>query len=447
MAQGIVEHYGKEESIAVINEAMDRIATREQAIQDLLWPFVNKDDKEAQGKLGERELDLAGLFEYSSTFPGEKNSARKSISDLKSSGELPDTQAIVGEVVHKSNLRPYLSKDRHRRRLFYLVIADETASIKVLVYGKKRYGEIAEKKSYLFRRLLIHGNCLKVPALAKVSETSAVEVPEKIEAEAQNLLFSETEVCSIAEIRASDERRDVSVQGTVEETRNRIRTDRRFAEDELGSKMSDLENKWKKNLSSILEELDSQQYKKTLLLLDKIPKSFRGGKAKENIAQKIIEHYGAKESIIEMRRIMDAIPRRDHAVQVLLKPFKKINDQPPKKKKAPQQSSTSGGGGPQSSTSGGGGPQSSTSGEGGPQSSTSGGGGPQSSTSGGGGPQSSTSGRRTPEQHIWEEDPRAAHLGEEDPRAAHLGRRTPEQHIWGRRTPEQHIWGGSDWQD
>ncbi|KAK2882298.1 ribonuclease kappa-B isoform X1 [Channa argus] len=107
-------------------------------------------------------------------------------------------------------------------------------------------------------------------------------------------------------------------------------------------KRADLEKKWKIRLISILEELDAQQYRKTLSLLTKIPKGFKSGRTKEIMVQKIIEEYGLEKSILEIRKIMEIIPRRDCAIQDLLKPFKKITDKPPKKKKAQQRSKTSG---------------------------------------------------------------------------------------------------------
>ncbi|XP_036071071.1 uncharacterized protein LOC112142445 isoform X2 [Oryzias melastigma] len=77
---------------------------------------------------------------------------------------------------------------------------------------------------------------------------------------------------------------------------------------------------WKSALIKILEELDGQQYEKTLLLLEKIPKGKKEDKSREQMAQTIIEHYG-EESVLEIDRIMKEIPRMDYPVQKLLQPF------------------------------------------------------------------------------------------------------------------------------
>ncbi|PWA24642.1 hypothetical protein CCH79_00016189, partial [Gambusia affinis] len=79
---------------------------------------------------------------------------------------------------------------------------------------------------------------------------------------------------------------------------------------------------WKNNLTDIIEDLSKQQYQKMLLYLKKIPKSVKEDDThREKMAQTIIEYYGEKESIAEIRRIMDEIPRRDSPIQNLLNPF------------------------------------------------------------------------------------------------------------------------------
>ena len=88
------------------------------------------------------------------------------------------------------------------------------------------------------------------------------------------------------------------------------------------SQMSDIseEDCWKSALISILEELDDKQYHKMQYLLE-IPKSEKTGKCREEIAQKLIEHFGLEGSISAVRAVMEEIPRRDEAVQDLLRPF------------------------------------------------------------------------------------------------------------------------------
>ncbi|RVE63410.1 hypothetical protein OJAV_G00135760 [Oryzias javanicus] len=79
--------------------------------------------------------------------------------------------------------------------------------------------------------------------------------------------------------------------------------------------------RWKLTLIKILEQLDDQQYEKTLLLLKKIPKRKKEEKSRAQMAQTIIEHYGDEKSVLEVDRIMKVIPRMDNAVQNLLRPF------------------------------------------------------------------------------------------------------------------------------
>lgn len=85
--------------------------------------------------------------------------------------------------------------------------------------------------------------------------------------------------------------------------------------------MRNLEAKWKKDLTSFLEELDESQFKKMLSYLEKIPQGVKAGKVREEMAQIIIQYYGAEESSTVMHKAMCLIPRMDAAVQDLLRPF------------------------------------------------------------------------------------------------------------------------------
>ncbi|MEQ2261689.1 hypothetical protein XENORESO_014195, partial [Xenotaenia resolanae] len=78
---------------------------------------------------------------------------------------------------------------------------------------------------------------------------------------------------------------------------------------------------WKRALTKILEDLSEEQYRKMLEFLDKIPKSLKRCSLRELMPQSIIEHYGEDGSISEISKIMEEIPRRDHAIQDLLRPF------------------------------------------------------------------------------------------------------------------------------
>lgn len=80
------------------------------------------------------------------------------------------------------------------------------------------------------------------------------------------------------------------------------------------------EEEWKIALTEILEELDGSQYNK-MLFLSGIPKHVRTDKPREEMPQAIIEHYGVETSVLEIKNIMDRIPRRDPRVQDRLRPF------------------------------------------------------------------------------------------------------------------------------
>ncbi|XP_078122283.1 uncharacterized protein LOC144527860 [Sander vitreus] len=96
----------------------------------------------------------------------------------------------------------------------------------------------------------------------------------------------------------------------------------------LAADSGSVANKWETALSSILEELTDQQFKKMLLYLHKIPQGLKTGKTREEIPDLIIEHYGTEGSISEIDEIMKAIPRNDAKVQKLLRPFvEKVKEQ------------------------------------------------------------------------------------------------------------------------
>ncbi|XP_035761325.1 uncharacterized protein LOC118453816 [Neolamprologus brichardi] len=144
------------------------------------------------------------------------NNQRKSIHDVKISGDLGN-KPIAGEVVAKSGLRTYKTKKREKKFFFYLGVADDTGSIKVMVYGRERYQDIQEKSCYLFREVIMDKNVMKVTKLSKVSKTPPIDVPENLEMEAQMLVYSQTPVCSIGQAIGSEEKTSVSVEGKVRE--------------------------------------------------------------------------------------------------------------------------------------------------------------------------------------------------------------------------------------
>ncbi|XP_070700220.1 uncharacterized protein [Pempheris klunzingeri] len=81
------------------------------------------------------------------------------------------------------------------------------------------------------------------------------------------------------------------------------------------------EKDWTSALTSILEELENLQYNKLMEFLDKIPRSEKTSRSKVKMPGKILQHYGLEGSISAIRDAMEWIPRRDGAVQDLLRPF------------------------------------------------------------------------------------------------------------------------------
>lgn len=117
----------------------------------------------------------------------------------------------------KSGLRTYETKKKEKKFFFYLGVADETGSIKVMVYGRERYQRFQEKSCYLFREIIMDENVMKVTKKSVISKTAAIDVPENLEMEAQMFVYSQTPVCSIGQAIGSAEKTSVSVEGTVRE--------------------------------------------------------------------------------------------------------------------------------------------------------------------------------------------------------------------------------------
>ena len=140
---------------------------------------------------------------------------KKSIRELKSSSALLDTDIIVGKVVEKSGVRTYKTKENVKKYFFYLAVADETASIKLMVYGKPLYKEFMEEKTYMFRRLMKDENgFVKFSSQSKSSQTKPVQVPDKLQAEARELIYPNSPDYSIADAKLSAVSR-VTVKGTI----------------------------------------------------------------------------------------------------------------------------------------------------------------------------------------------------------------------------------------
>ncbi len=144
---------------------------------------------------------------------------KKSICDLNSTSEVQDKDVIVGKVIQKSGLRTYETKDRVKKFFFYLAVADETASMKMMVYGEKYYRQVEKGMTCMFRNVMRDNNTgvIKITTQSTVSPTSHVNVPEKLEMEAQRLIYSDSRVYSITEAKSSAHKASVNVEGTVTE--------------------------------------------------------------------------------------------------------------------------------------------------------------------------------------------------------------------------------------
>ncbi|KAM9333622.1 uncharacterized protein KZ484_018643 isoform 1-T3 [Pholidichthys leucotaenia] len=96
-----------------------------------------------------------------------------------------------------------------------------------------------------------------------------------------------------------------------------------------------LEARWKPALTSILEELDDTQYLKLMNWLEKIPQGVKSSKVRGDMPQIIIQYYGVEESISLLDKAMNSwIPRKDAAVQTLLRPVvEKMKSEQQKKAK------------------------------------------------------------------------------------------------------------------
>ncbi|XP_005754645.2 uncharacterized protein LOC102214029 [Pundamilia nyererei] len=255
MPQKIIKQYGVNESIQRIKNAMNKIR-KDPGVQDLLRPFVDqlKSKAEAEKKGTKRKLsetdskaeDMKSEAGKSSAAsdsldveqeaegkndgkltakdePGrlpqkdrKSQSWRISIGELKASGN-PGNKAIGGKIVQKSGLRTYQTRNKEKKFFFNLGVADETASIKVMVYGRERYQDIQEKSCYLFREVIMEGNDIKVTKLSKVSKTPQIDVPENLEMEARMLIDLQAPVFSIKQAKISAEKTLVSVEGKVTE--------------------------------------------------------------------------------------------------------------------------------------------------------------------------------------------------------------------------------------
>ncbi|KAM4546139.1 uncharacterized protein PAE49_018538 [Odontesthes bonariensis] len=281
MAQTIIEHYGEQKSVSVIRDVMIAIPRRDAVVQDRLRPFGEKLKEEKKGEKrkseadsrsagfkrnnivsesessdGEQEAEAGKKRRYEteaerkqqpaagfkknkivseSESSGEEQEVetddlksdssdkereippwRKSIQQLKISGD-SEKKLITGKVVQKSGLRTYQTKKKEKKFFFNLGVADETDSIKVMVYGRERFQDFEEGCYYNFRETIMDENLLKVTKLTKISTAPPLDVPKQLELEAQMLIYIQAPVRSIGKSKVCGEKTLVSVEGTVKE--------------------------------------------------------------------------------------------------------------------------------------------------------------------------------------------------------------------------------------
>ncbi|KAK5858135.1 hypothetical protein PBY51_002300 [Eleginops maclovinus] len=239
MPETLIEFYGTEGSILEMERVMKEIQMKHIYILSLLTPFVQQvrinqqQEKKRRREEEPEEGSSTAADQLKSSPPGKKLKAsdsqegnapwKKSILDLKSSGIL-SKEAIVAKVVKKSDLRKYDTQTKKGRFCFYLGVADETGSIKLMVYGKDLHSQIKEGSSYNFRNIIKDEGYVKVNSASKVSITKPVTVPEELQREAGRLVFPESQLLSLKDVKSSRPQTDVSVEGTVTEIEPVVKT-------------------------------------------------------------------------------------------------------------------------------------------------------------------------------------------------------------------------------
>ncbi|XP_033970827.1 histone H1-like isoform X14 [Trematomus bernacchii] len=83
-----------------------------------------------------------------------------------------------------------------------------------------------------------------------------------------------------------------------------------------------LETKWRTALSSILDELTGEEFRKLLFNLEKIPQGLKEGRVRGEMPSFIIQYYSTELSITLIDRLMRNLPRLDAAVQQPLRGMK-----------------------------------------------------------------------------------------------------------------------------
>ncbi|XP_036071072.1 uncharacterized protein LOC112142445 isoform X5 [Oryzias melastigma] len=149
------------------------------------------------------------------------SSWRKHIAELQNGVDLSQ-KVVVGKVVEKSGLLTYETKDKQKRFFFYLGIADDSGCIKVMVYGEKKFHFFKKGHFYNFSNTIMEENIMKFIPKSNTSECSKFDVPKDLELKAQMLIYGQDPAVSIDEIKRLDEKKRVSVKGTVTEIKKSV---------------------------------------------------------------------------------------------------------------------------------------------------------------------------------------------------------------------------------
>ncbi|TWW74542.1 hypothetical protein D4764_14G0005450 [Takifugu flavidus] len=205
MPRIIIEHYGLEDSVSAIVDAMEKIPRRDNKIQDPLKTFEEKLKAKEEKNTGSRSVMAKEIL-------AGQPATSKSICDLVAAHEVVATATIRGRIMDKSKLQTYKTQ---KKDFFFLLVTDETASIKMMVYGKPRYQKLQKGKHYLFRKLIRDKNLFKVTLQTIVAELGAFDIPKEVEEKAKRLSSHGPDV-SIEEVKKWDsEILPVSVEGTI----------------------------------------------------------------------------------------------------------------------------------------------------------------------------------------------------------------------------------------
>ncbi|XP_069055156.1 uncharacterized protein [Lepisosteus oculatus] len=80
---------------------------------------------------------------------------------------------------------------------------------------------------------------------------------------------------------------------------------------------------WAGALNEVIEELEADEYKKLKNILHQkgMPRGLLGDTEKQDLAHRIVSHFGTEASVHVIQEAMARIPRNDAAIQELLKPF------------------------------------------------------------------------------------------------------------------------------